>query len=110
MKRIVALLAGVVSVFVLAPGCGSSGGASCDTAKCANDPKPAIGAIQLCRDIQKGPCGSQYMDQRACLADNWRCGADGKVDPNSQVLALSACQMRTKAYQDCAAMAGGDGG
>ena len=112
MKRIVAVLAGAMSIFVLAAaGCGSSsGGASCDSTKCSNDPKPTIGVIQLCRDIQKGPCGSQYGDERSCLADKWKCGDDGKLDPSSEVLAISACQMKTKAYQDCLATAGGDGG
>jgi hypothetical protein len=99
------------SIFVMAQACsGGGGGASCDTTKCSADPMPNPGLIQQCLDIQKGPCGSQYKDERSCLADKWKCTDDQHLDPNSQIVALAACQMKTKAYQDCIATSGGDGG
>ena len=98
------------TIVVLAQACSGSNGASCETVKCSNDPTPNPGLIQQCRDIQKGPCGSQYKDERSCLADNRKCTDDQHLDPNSEVAALVACQMKTKAYQDCVAMTPGDGG
>jgi hypothetical protein len=99
----------LVGIIVVASQCGGGGGADCVSSKCSNDPKPIVGMVQQCLDIANGPCGSQYKEQRSCLANNWKCTSDGHLDPNSQVTALAACQMKTKAYQDCAATTG-DGG
>lgn len=99
----------IFAIILFGAQCGGGGGADCESSKCSNDPKPNVGIVQQCLDTAKGPCGSQYKEQRSCLADKWKCTDDGHLDPNSQVTALAACQMKTKAYQDCQATAG-DGG
>lgn len=109
MARTFAALGAVVAVLcAVGAGCGSGGGgSSCDSTKCQNDNKPEPGLVQLCKDIEKGPCGQQYKDMRSCIADAEKCTSDGHLDMSAQVTALDSCEPKTKAFEDCVAASGG---